>query len=190
MISSDESLLTRIRKGERKAMEELYDNYAPVLLGVAQRYCSRRDEAEDLLHESLLKILKGINDFRPSFEGAFEAWMKRITVNHCLSFLKKKPDLLKLDSIRESGFDLMQEETTGMDELPDLSPEQVITMMQSLPVGYRTVLNLYVFEHLSHKEIAKELNITENTSKSQLSKARQFMKKQLELTMKTAEGAR
>lgn len=190
MISSDESLLTRIRKGERKAMEELYDNYAPVLLGVAQRYCSRRDEAEDLLHESLMKILKGVHDFRPTFEGAFEAWMKRITVNHCLTFLKRKPDLLKLDSIRESGFDMMQEESEGMDELPDLRPEQVISMMQSLPVGYRTVLNLYVFEHMSHKEIARELNITENTSKSQLSKARQFMKKQLELMMKTAEGVR
>lgn len=190
MISSDESLLTRIRKGERKAMEELYDNYAPVLLGVAQRYCSRRDEAEDLLHESLLKILKGINDFRPSFEGSFLAWMKRITANHCLSFLKRKPELLKLDSIRENGFDIMSEEQDSYEELPDLSPDQVISMVQSLPLGYRTVLNLYVFEHLSHKEIAKELNITENTSKSQLSKARQYMKKQLELMMKAVEGVR
>ncbi|HLO90956.1 MAG TPA: sigma-70 family RNA polymerase sigma factor [Lentimicrobium sp.] len=189
MISHDESLLTRIRKGERKAMEELYDTYAPVLLSVAQRYCTRREEAEDLLHESLLKILKGVHTFNPTFEGAFEAWMRRITVNQCLTYIKRKIDFLKIDSLPESGLIINSDEFDS-GELPELNPTQVVTMIQSLPIGYRTVLNLYVFEHMTHKEIARELNISENTSKSQLSKARIYLKKQLELTKKTVEAAR
>lgn len=190
MISSDESLLTRIRKGEKKAMEELYDTYAPVLLGVAQRYCARRDDAEDLLHESLLKILKGVHDFKPSFPGAFEAWMRRITVNQCLTYLKRRNGLLKFDPIDSAGELMIAGEPDTSEPLPELSPEQVMLLIQSLPVGYRTVLNLYVFEHLTHKEIARELNISENTSKSQLSKARNYLKKELDLMMKTVEVVR
>lgn len=180
MQSEDEILLGKLRKGERKAMVELYDTWAPVLMGVALRYCNRRDDAEDMVHESLLKILKGVNEFKPTFNGAFEAWMRRITVNQCLTALRRKPDFHLDDSIlREEAEQLMDEETDD-DRLPEISPQKVIEMIQELPPGYRTVLNLYVFERMSHKEIANELNISENTSKSQLSKARNLMKRMLQ----------
>jgi len=188
MQRQEESLLIRIRKGERKAMEELYDNYAPVLLGVALRYCNCREEAEDQLHESLLKILKGIGDFKPSFEGAFEVWMRRVTVNQCLSAMTKKRDFMHTDRIIDSELIEPIEDDQIADSLPDLNPEQIIEMMQSLPMGYRTVLNLYVFEQMSHKEIANKLNITENTSKTQLLKARNSMKKKLGMMMTKKEA--
>jgi RNA polymerase sigma factor (sigma-70 family) len=180
MQSEDEILLGKLRKGERKAMVELYDTWAPVLMGVALRYCNRRDDAEDMVHESLLKILKGVNDFKPAFNGAFEAWMKRITVNQCLTALRRKPDFHLDDSILKEEAELLMDEETEDDRLPEISQKKIIEMMQELPPGYRTVLNLYVFEQMSHKEIAKELNISENTSKSQLSKARNLMKRMLQ----------
>lgn len=159
-------------------MEELYDTYSPILLGVAMRYSNRREDAEDLVHEALLRILKGVRDFRETFTGSFEVWMRRITVNQCLSSLRKKNDFQNQISIERMETQIENTENESI-ELPDLSPEQVIAMMQTLPDGYRTVLNLYVFEKLSHKEIAKELNISENTSKSQLAKARMAMKRKL-----------
>lgn len=178
MQKKDETLVTRLQKGERKAMEELYDTYSPILLGVAMRYSNRREDAEDLVHEALLRILKGVRDFRETFTGSFEVWMRRITVNQCLSALRKKNDFQNQISIERMETQIENAENESI-ELPDLSPEQVIAMMQTLPDGYRTVLNLYVFEKLSHKEIAKELNISENTSKSQLAKARMAMKRKL-----------
>lgn len=188
MQKQEDALLNRIRKGERKAMEELYDNYAPVLLGVARRYCSRMDEAEDMLQESLLKILKGINDFKPAFEGAFEAWMRRITVNQCLSSLRKNMDFSTLEMpLKEEPFEI-NDESNENNRMYELTHEDIIEMLQSLPAGYRTVLNLYVFERMSHKEIAGELNITESTSKSQLSKARSIMRRKLELMTNAMEA--
>lgn len=180
MQLEDEILLGKLRKGERKAMVELYDTWAPVLLGVALRYCNRRDDAEDMVHESLMKILKGVNEFKPAFEGAFEAWMRRITVNQCLTALRKKTDFHLEDRMLKDEAEQIVDEENEYYDLPDISPQKVIEMMQELPPGYRTVLNLYVFEQMSHKEIARELNISENTSKSQLSKARNLMKKMLQ----------
>ncbi len=190
MQKQEDALVNRIRKGERKAMEELYNIYAPVLLGVARRYCSRMEEAEDVLHEALIKVLKGINDFKPAFDGAFEAWMRRITVNQCLSSMKRNIDFSKTDiTLQEEPFQI-DDDSFENNRMYELTQEEILKMIQLLPAGYRTVLNLYVFERMSHKEIAKELNITENTSKSQLSKARSIMRRKLELMNRTTEAAR
>lgn len=178
MQRKNETLVNRLKNSEKKAMEELYDTYSPVLLGVSMRYCDCREDAEDMLHESLIKILRGIHDFQETFQGSFEAWMKRITVNNCLSALRKKIDLVRLN-----GTENLKDETTSDEEyeIPTayIQPEIVIEMIQTLPVGYRTVLNLFVFEKMSHKEIASTLNISENTSKSQLSKARSLLRKKM-----------
>lgn len=189
MQRQEDSLLERLRNGERKAMEQLYDAWSPVLFGVAMRYCGRREEAEDMLQEALMKILKGIKEFRPSFPGSFEAWMKKITINQCLTSLRKKTDFIITDNIYDEKATDFEEEPDD-DYFPDIRPEEVIKMIQQLPPGYRTILNMYVFERMSHKEIATELKISENTSKSQLSKARTAMKKQLEQWMKVKETVR
>ncbi len=189
MQRKNETLVNRLKKGEKKAMEELYDTYSPVLLGISMRYCDCREDAEDLLHESLIKIIRGIKDFQETFQGSFEAWMKRITVNNCLGALRKKMELVRLN-----GNENIKDETENDEdyELPITSaePQFVIEMIQTLPVGYRTVLNLYVFEKMSHKEIASSLNISENTSKSQLSKARSMLRKKMISVRKLQESVK
>ncbi len=189
MQRQEDSLLDQLRKGDRKALEQLYDTWSPVLFGVAMRYCSNREEAEDMLHEALMKIIRSIKEFRPAFPGAFEAWMKRITINQCLSALRKKIDFVNIDRLADYE-QLNNEEEVADDDFPQLDENEVIRMMQKLPPGYRTILNMYVFERMSHKEIAAELKISQNTSKSQLSKARNAMKKQLLQQIKGKEVVR
>jgi RNA polymerase sigma-70 factor (ECF subfamily) len=186
MQRKNETLVTRLKKGERKAMEELYDTYSPVLLGISMRYCDRREDAEDMLHESLIKILRGIQDFQETFQGSFEAWMKRITVNNCLGALRNKMNLVRLQGSENLKDEMTDDEESGS-LVTSLEPQLAIEMIQTLPVGYRTVINLFVFEKMSHKEIASTLNISENTSKSQLSKARSLLRKKILTINKTEE---
>lgn len=178
MRSGIQDLIQKLRKGDRKAMEAFYNDWAPLLFGVALRYCNSREEAEDMLHEALLKIIKGLDNFEPAFEGAFEAWMRRIVVNQCLTSLRKKTDFRLNGYLRDEDADEFIEVTED-EEWPEISQEDILKMINQLPPGYKMVLNLYVFEKMAHKDIALQLNISENTSKSQLSKARSMMKRML-----------
>ena len=176
-----QNLVTRLKKGDKQALAEFYDIYSPVLLGICMRYTAIREDAEDVMHESLIKILKGLEKFNPQFSGSFEVWMRRIAVNTSLNFLREKMKAQKLNGWElhdnKSYEDEDQNESPGIPQ--QLEPEAVIRLVGDLPYGYRTVLNLYVFENYSHKEIATELGISENTSKSQLSKARAFLRKKV-----------
>jgi RNA polymerase sigma-70 factor (ECF subfamily) len=168
----------RLKTGDKKALEEFYDRFSPMLLGVCLRYTAIREDAEDLMHESLIKILRGLDKFYPRFSGSFEMWMKRIAVNTSLNFLREKMKGHKLNGWAVQEADETLEDPDGSSSLPDrLEPETAVRLIGELPEGYRMVLNLYVFENYSHKEIARELNISENTSKSQLSKARALLRK-------------
>ncbi len=178
MKYNEETLVKQLKNGEKKAMEAFYDSYAPVLFGITLRYTASQQDAEDVLHESLMKILSGIKTFSYTFPGSFEAWIRRVTVNYCLGLLRKRSNLMIVDKAIEAiGH---EEETDDSDDSwRETSPEKIIAMIQQLPAGYRTVLNLFVFEQHTHKEIANMLNISENTSKSQLAKARMMLKKRL-----------
>lgn len=178
MKYNEETLVKQLKNGEKKAMEAFYDNYAPVLFGITLRYTASQQDAEDVLHESLMKILSGIKTFSYTFPGSFTAWTKRITVNYCLGLLRKKSSLMIVDKPLET-FDHEDEEEENDHSWRETSPEKIVAMIQQLPSGYRTVLNLFVFEQHTHKEIATMLNISENTSKSQLAKARMMLKKRL-----------
>jgi RNA polymerase sigma-70 factor (ECF subfamily) len=168
----------RLKAGDKKALEEFYDRFSPMLLGVCLRYTGIREDAEDLMHESLIKILRGLDMFNPRFSGSFEMWMKRIAVNTSLNFLREKMKAHKLNGWAVQEAEETVADPDGSSSLPDrLEPETAVRLIGELPEGYRMVLNLYVFENYSHKEIARELNISENTSKSQLSKARALLRK-------------
>ncbi|MCX6244566.1 MAG: RNA polymerase sigma factor [Bacteroidetes bacterium] len=155
----------------------LYDQHAPWLLAVCLRYTGNREDAEDVLHDGFMKIIRSIKDFKQT--GSREAWMKKIMVNTALNFIRDRkrekiftnedPDP---ETIRE---DDETEEICGS----NLSKEQLMELVLSLPDGYRMVFNLYVMEDYTHKEIGEMLGISENTSKSQLSKARRFLRKRL-----------
>lgn len=175
-------ILERCKKYERKAQKELYDVYSPVLLGICIRYAKTRDEAEDILQEGLIKILTKINDFKG--DGSFEGWMKRIIVNTAISHYhknKKHNDVYDIDEINETDI------KGNTFENNQFTSEELYSVINNLPAGYKEVFNLYAIEGYKHKEIAEILNINQNTSKSQYSRAKEKIRQQLELISKIKE---
>lgn len=154
-------ILKGCRAGKREAQKALYERYSDVMFGICQRYIASKDDAEDVLMESFYKIFQKISDYRE--EGSFEGWMKRIVVNDCLMFLRKRKNTfltVELGSYEIS--DALEEDVDA-----PFSFEDIIRLLDKLPTGYRTVFNLYVFEDLKHREIAELLGISIHTSKSQ-----------------------
>jgi RNA polymerase sigma-70 factor (ECF subfamily) len=178
-MKEDLAIIKDILQNRSKAAEALYDRFAPALLSLCFRYAGNMQDAEDILHEGFIKIIKSLPDFQPRPDGSMEAWMKRIMTNTALNFLRdhaKDRKLLDIDKVMEKT-NLPEEEHPDFElaHLP-ISQDQILQMIGELPAGYRTVFNLYVFEEYSHKEICEKLNCTESTSKSQLSKARAVLR--------------
>jgi RNA polymerase sigma-70 factor, ECF subfamily len=180
-------MMVRIFQGKKKTnhtgpVEELqvmYDRYAPKFLGLCYRYCGNREDAEDIMHDGFLNILRNLERFQDRGEGSMEAWMKKIMVNTALKYLRdnaKYKKLLVFDPDRENA-DIR--EMNEEESYPPLTREHLLQLITELPLGYRTVFNFYVMEDYSHKEIAELLNISENTSKTQLSKARSWLQKRI-----------
>ena len=174
---NDDAIIEGCMAGKRSAQSALYRKYASVMLAVCLRYARDRDEAEDILQEAFMKIFTNISSYRR--EGSFEGWMKRIMINHALNYFRKNrkmPFLADIEEIDET--DILDSREQSADLAP-VSAEKLTALIQMLPPGYRMVFNLYVFEEYSHKEIAGMLNISENTSKTQLLKARRMLRKKL-----------
>ena len=169
-------------RDERKAQKALYERYAPVLLGVCIRYSGRRDEAEDILQDGLIKVYFNIRDFAGT--GSFINWMKKIMVNTAITHYHRN---LKhhyhqdIEDIRETDIDGMEMGTA------DFTREELSNVIQDLPDGYRMVFNLYAIEGYKHKEIASMLEIDVNTSKSQYSRAKSLIRRRLGTLKKIAE---
>ena len=172
-------ILERCKKYDRKAQKELYDVYSPVLFGICIRYAKTKHEAEDILQDGFIKILTKINDFNSA--GSFEGWMRRIIVNTAISHYhknKKHNDIYDIDEINETdikGYTFDNKQFTS---------EELYSVINNLPEGYKVVFNLYAIEGYKHKEIAEILNINQNTSKSQYSRAKDKLREQLELISK------
>ena len=147
---------------------ELYDRFAPKMYGVCLRYAANTEEAEDILQESFIKVFKKIASFRK--EGSFEGWIRRIFVNTAIEHYRKKIYLQPITEHEESTV-----EGGYLSVLDNLAEKDIISLVQQLSPGYRTVFNMYVVEGYSHKQIAEQLGISEGTSKSQLSRAKQIL---------------
>lgn len=171
-------ILERCKKNDRQAQFQLYDWLAPTLLGLSMRYLQDRDEAEDVMQDSFVKIFTNLGSFKK--EGSFEGWAKRITVNTALSTLKLKKKIYferTLELVETIDIDKENEECLSMD--------QILDCMSQLPEGYRIVVNLFLVEEFSHKEIAERLGISESTSRSQYARARQALMKLIKEKTKT-----
>ncbi len=171
---TEQELIKACRKGDRQAQELLYRRYSPKLFGVCLRYASNRAEAEDFLQEGFIKIFRNLYKYKPT--GSFSAWLYRLMVNVALEKIRqnqKRKNQMSLD-------DLVYEPEVSEDIFSGFGARTIIKMVQQLPEGYRIVFNLYVVEGYSHKEIAELLDITESTSKSQLSRAKASLRKLLE----------
>jgi RNA polymerase sigma factor (sigma-70 family) len=170
--SKEEELVEGCKRKEAKAQKSLYDRYAPRLFALCCRYIKEKMEAEDVFITAFTKILERIDQFKG--EGSFEGWMKRIVVNESLSYLRRNKSMYLETDIeaadRQPDYQKLENE---------LEAEDLMKMIETLPSGYRIVFNLYAIDGYSHKEIAGELGISENTSKSQLSRARMALQKML-----------
>jgi len=184
----EETLIKKAIAREASAIEALYDRFAPKFLGISYRYCGNREDAEDVLHDGFIKIIENLHKFKIRSDGSFEAWMKRIIVNTALNFLRdraREKGFIDIDPIADK-LDLREEtEAFTHNELYLLiGQEKILELVCQLPTGYRMVFNMYVFEQFSHKEIAFQLQCTESTSKSQLSKARALLRTKLDQLIK------
>ncbi len=158
---------------DRSSQRRIYAFYSSVMMALCLRYAKNRQEAEEVLQDGFLQMFKNINQFQ--YKGSFEGWLRRIMINCALQRHRGKLHEPNLIAIPESQHFL------SMQTIPNdrLSEKEMLALIQSLPPAYRMVFNLYVFEGLKHREIAVALGITEGTSKSNLSDARQILKKQL-----------
>ncbi len=166
-------LIKEAKQGSTAAQKCLFDEMANKLLMVCRRYVKNREDAEEMMLNGFYKFFKNLSSFIYQGDAALFAWMKKIMVNECLMFLRKK-------SVFTIASDLVAEEISLQEEaLDNLSAAEIFNLIIQLPVGYRTVFNLYEIEGMSHKEIAALLNISEGTSKSQLSKSKVLLQKML-----------
>lgn len=160
------------RKGDSRAQEKVYGTYAGRMFAVCCRYLRDRQVAEDVLVMAFTKAFRSIDQYRG--EGSFEGWIRRIVVNQALMELRR----------RKARFGEVELPVTapGLHSLPDdaLDHSDLLALVASMPTGYRTVFNLYAVEGYSHREIADLLSIDEGTSKSQFSRARNYLKSKIE----------
>ncbi|MEQ8711653.1 MAG: sigma-70 family RNA polymerase sigma factor [Cyclobacteriaceae bacterium] len=170
--TSEEELIEGCRQNKARAQKALFDKYSGKMLGVVLRYIKDRDESEEVMITSFMKVFDKIDQFKS--EGSFEGWIRRIMVNESLMYLRKHKNMYLEVDLEKADRD------PNYGQLSDhLEEEDLLRMVQELPMGYRTVFNMYAIEGFSHAEIAEHLGINVNTSKSQLSRARALLQKQL-----------
>lgn len=175
---NEQDILQQIIHGNPGAMKEFYNTYSGYLTVVCSRYIPNREDLKDVLQESFIKIFKAVHQFEYKGEGSLKAWTTRIVVNEALKYLKESQ---KMNITNLTDWDLPEiadEQEPDFDEIPT---SVILEMIRSLPTGYRTVFNLYVLEEKSHKEIASILGIAENSSASQLHRAKRLLVKEIEL---------
>lgn len=171
-MMAENDIVEGCKHRRREAQRALYDNYAPRLMATAMRYMGNCDDAQDLLQEALIKAFQSIDRFAWQGNGSLHAWLDRIVINTAVSMLRKS---------------LPQAAMLSLDELPDYVTEPdsaevsqidtniILEMVASLPAGYRTIFNLYCIDGFTHRDIARQLGISEGTSSSQLSRARAIL---------------
>ena len=170
--AKEDELLKGCQRRDATAQKLLYDTYSSRMYGLCYRYVKDSMEAEDILITAFTKVFDKIGQFKS--EGSFEGWIRRIVVNEALTYLRRNRSMYletELEQVdREPDFNALSDH---------LEAEDLLKMIQELPTGYRIVFNLYAIDGYSHKEIAEQLGISENTSKSQLSRARTYLQKVL-----------
>ena len=167
-----DSLLDGCKKGDRKAQESLYKALASKMMGVCMRYAKDTFEAEDILQMGFVKVFQKVTEFRS--DGSFEGWIRRIMVNTAIETYRKN-----LRSLNVVDIDEVYDQPQSTFDMGKLELNDLMKLVQQLSNGYRIVFNMYAIEGYSHKEIAKELGISEGASKSQLSRARAILKEKI-----------
>ena len=166
---TEEAILQGCLKNNAAAQRELYQKYSAKMLVVCYRYAHNREDAEDMLQEGLIKVFSQIHTFES--RGALEGWIRRIIVHTCINNLKKNKRFNEsVDIIHANSIQVREESIPSI-----IQAKEVVECIRMLPLGYRTVLNLYAIEGFSHKEISSMLDIEESTSRSQYTRAKAML---------------
>lgn len=176
--SDEKNLIKEAAAGNRHAQQRIYTRNAPKMLGVCRQYIKDLHLAEDVMITAFMKVFTNLKNFE--HKGSFEGWIRRIMVNECISYLRvqKKVGFLEDEYYKEESFNNIES---------NLSVDDIQSLIDNLPEGYKMVFNLYCIEGYKHQEIAKMLDISEGTSKSQLSHARKMLQQQVN-TLKNYEN--
>ena len=166
---TEEAILKGCLQNEPAAQRELYNRYSPKMLSVCYRFAHNREDAEDMLQEGFIKVFSQMHTF--GNRGAFEGWIRRIIVHTCINILKKNKKFNEsVDIIHATAIQVREESVPSI-----VQAKQVVECIRMLPIGYRTVLNLYAIEGYSHREIGEMLDIEESTSRSQYTRAKSML---------------
>lgn len=179
-MKSEKELLDDIKKGDRSELHQLYSRYVGYAMAVGLRYVPDRDDLNDVIQNSFVKILSSVNRFEYRGEGSLKGWILRIVSNEAINFIKQKTKFSFVDEFPDE----IEEQDPDVDKVP---PQVLNQMISELPDGYRMVLNLYVFEQKSHKEIAEMLDIKESTSASQYLRAKKLLASKINNYLKNKE---
>jgi RNA polymerase sigma factor (sigma-70 family) len=172
-----DNIETYIRKcveNDREAQLKIYQLFSPVLYGLCLKYMRNEEDAKDVFQEAFVIAFQKIEQYK--FEGSFEGWIKRIFINKLLETLKKKKKDVLFVHVFDFEDDVIEEEEL---DLVPIEQGKLLEYIQELPDQYRMVFNLFIFEKMKHKEIAKLLEISEGTSKSNLNRAKSILKKRI-----------
>lgn len=174
-------LIENCQKGHIDAQRAIYERFSSKMFGVCLRYCKSREEAEDCLQDGFVKVFQKIGMFQ--FKGSFEGWMRRIMVNTVMESFRKKNPVFSVEDL--SVFNIPEEPEQNANPL--MKEQQLLELINQLPPQYKMVFNLYALEDYSHEEIAKTLGISVGTSKSNLSRARQWLRDRINEIIKVMD---
>lgn len=166
----DEQIILQCNKGNKRAQKALYKVLAQKMFVHCYRYVKHKEDAEEILSEGFIKVFNNLSKVEYRDAKSFEGWVKKIMVNESLMFLRKRKTMVY------DNKEILLIETDFTTEI-ELEAKDIYNLILSLPLGYRTIFNLYAIEGFSHKEIAQKLEIKESTSRSQLTKARAALRK-------------
>lgn len=171
-MESEKELLEDIKTGNRQALHQMYNRYVGYAMAIAKRYAPEQEDANDIVQESFVKILTSIQRFEYRGEGSLKGWLLRIVANESISFIKHKGRFTFVENLPD--------EIDSGDPDVEKVPQGVLNrLIGELPAGYRLVLNMFVFEQKSHKEIAETLGIKEATSASQYLRAKKLLARKI-----------
>ncbi len=174
MLKAEKYIIQACQKGDRKAQNLLFERYEGLLFGLCLRYAANEAEAEDMFQEGMITIYQKLYTYQPT--GSFTGWLKKVMVNNCLQVLRSRKNIFTV-TLMDSQLNIAHE--IDEDQSP-ISEEMLLTFIQQLPIGYRTIFNLYVIEGYTHIEIGEYLGISSNTSKSQLSRSKKLLRALIE----------
>lgn len=170
----ERTLADKCVEGDQLAQRKLFERYAPKMMGVCLRYTKDVEQAEDVMQDGFVKVFTKLEKY--SGEGSLEGWVRRIMVNTALDHIRKNNKFnanVSMDAVEYKV-------ESDSDALASLMEEDLLKLIQEMPDGYRTVFNMFAIEGYSHKEIGEQLGVSENTSKSQYSRAKAYLRMKVE----------